>query len=138
MSMVDFFCAICGTAMTAQSTSDRRLTECPRCAHVVPIPTAVNAAPELSDPLGVLPPGVLALEIKFRCRSCGCKMQTDARWEGHSVDCAKCKRRVEIPYWSRKAPGRGQLSAAEIEFLTGELELETQASCERAVVHEPH
>ena len=138
MSTVDFFCAICGTAMTAQSASDRSLAECPRCSHVVPVPAAVNVLAELSDPLGILPPGVLSLELKFKCRSCGCKMQIDARWEGHSVDCAKCKRRVEIPYWSRKAPGKGQLSAAEIDFLTGGLEMEnSQATCERAVIHEP-
>jgi hypothetical protein len=88
--------------------------------------------------MSALPPGVLALEVKFKCRSCGCKMLIDARWEGHSIDCPKCKRGVEIPYWSRKAPVKGQLSAAEIDFLTGELEMEnSQASCERAVVHEP-
>jgi DNA-directed RNA polymerase subunit RPC12/RpoP len=138
MSTVDFFCAICGMAMTAQSTSDRRLAECPRCAHVVPIPAAVGVAPELSDPMGVLPAGVLALEVKFKCHSCGCKMQIDARWEGRSVECPKCKRGVEVPYWSRKAPGKGQLSAAEIDFLTGNLEaVNSQEDCERPVVHEP-
>lgn len=115
MPTVHFYCVICGAPIFRGAHSTRPLVECPKCAHVVPVPDRVSL-PE-GEPLRVFPAGVLALEIVFRCE-CDCRIQIDARAEGKSVTCPKCAREMLVPYWSRHAPAVTSLSAAEVDFLT--------------------
>lgn len=116
MSAVHFYCVICGAPIFRGAHSTRPLVECPKCAHVVPVPDAIGL-PE-GETLRVLPPGVLALEVVFQCSECDCEIQIDARGEGQTVDCPQCAQPVTVPYWSRRAPTAVALSAAEVDFLT--------------------
>jgi phage FluMu protein Com len=115
--MLTFYCSICGSSITS-ATADDWLAECPRCAHVVPVPAHFSRTPEFAEALRVLPAGVLALEVKFRCDACEGKLQIDARFEGYQVDCPRCAKKTRVPVWSRVEPPPPLLSAAEIEFLT--------------------
>lgn len=115
MSTVHFHCVICGAPIFRGESSTRPLVECPKCTHVVPVPEPVSLAN--GEPLRVFPPGVLALEVVFRCEGCDCRIQIDARAEGKMVPCPKCARETMVPYWSRRAPSLVALSAAEVDFL---------------------
>ena len=127
MSQVVFFCAICGSVISHASAEDS-LAECPTCAHIVPVPAPVSIYPEFAEAMSVLPRGVLALEVKFRCPACACKLQIDARMEGRALDCPKCKQETRVPLWSRKPAPTGRLSLAEIDFLSGPVEDETDGA----------
>lgn len=120
-TMLTFYCAICGSSITT-ATADDWLAECPRCEHVVPVPAPLSSTPEFAEALRVLPPGVLALEVKFRCQSCEGKLQIDARFEGCSIDCPRCAKKTRVPVWSRAEPPPQLLSPDEIEFLTRTLD----------------
>jgi len=89
---------------------------------VVPVPAPISVAPEFAEAMGVLPAGVLALEVKFRCGGCSCKLQIDARYEGRSVECPECRHEARVPIWSRRLAPPGRLIAAEIDFLTAPAE----------------
>lgn len=116
MSTVHFFCVICGASIFRGENSTRPLVECPKCAHVVPVPGTVSLAD--GETMRVFPPGVLSLEVVFQCSQCDCQIQIDARGEGSNVNCPQCAREVTVPYWSRRAPAPIALSAAEVDFLT--------------------
>lgn len=127
MSSSRFHCAICGTGLSVGAESLGRLTECPACHHVVPVPAVLEGRPGAVAALPLLPRNVLSLEIKFLCPDCGAKLRIDARLEGQSVDCPKCTHQIRIPAWSA-APSHpragglsrtAELSEAEIEFLSG-------------------
>ena len=83
----------------------------------------MSATPEFAEALGVLPEGVLSLEVKFRCGACGCKLLADARFEGRRLACPECREEVQVPIWSRRSSQPGHLTAAEIDFLSGSPEL---------------
>ena len=74
----------------------------------------------------VFPQGVLALDVKFLCRSCQNKLRIDARWEGRDITCPECKQTTAVPRWSRRAPIAVSISAAEVEFLTGSIKTDGQ------------
>lgn len=116
MSTAHFYCVICGAPIFRGAGSTRPLVQCPKCAHVVPAPDAVNLAD--ASTMRVFPRGVISLEVIFRCEECDCHMQIDARAEGSSVNCPRCSREVAVPRWSGRATSV-ELSAAEIDFLTG-------------------
>ena len=120
-TMLTFYCAICGSKITT-ATADDWLAECPSCEHVVPVPAHFSNTPEFAEALRVLPPGVLALEVKFRCQSCERKLQIDARFEGCSIDCPSCAKKTRVPVWSRAEAPPPLLSPDEIEFLTRTLD----------------
>ena len=113
-----FFCAICGSAMTTPDGSKRRTTECPDCLHVVPVPSPVDSGLGSDATVRVFPRGVLALELKFLCSSCGTKLRIDARFEGSEVACPVCENATNIPCWSRKTQSAATLSADEVTFLS--------------------
>jgi DNA-directed RNA polymerase subunit RPC12/RpoP len=118
MSMNRFFCTICGSALTIREGSKRRTTECPDCLHVVPVPSSVDSGLGSDAMVRVFPRGVLALELKFLCSSCGTKLRIDARFEGSGVTCPVCDNATTIPYWSRKPQSAATLSADEVTFLS--------------------
>jgi hypothetical protein len=62
---------------------------------------------------------VLALEIKFLCAVCTCRLRSDARWEGYEIRCPECQQTMEVPRWSRRTGPTVRLSTAEVEFLSG-------------------
>ena len=107
-----------------------RVIECPACRHVVPVPARLPQPGNSTGCLPLLPPDVLALEVKFACPGCAAKLRIDARLEGEAVDCPKCGQTARVPHWSAPAVGVGpravdrtaELSAAEIEFLSSPLE----------------
>ena len=78
----------------------------------------MSVTPEFAEALGVFPEGVLALEVKFQCVGCACKLKTDARFEGRFVQCPECEEDVRVPIWSRRVPPPGRLTTAEIDFLS--------------------
>jgi DNA-directed RNA polymerase subunit RPC12/RpoP len=124
MTSTQFHCAICGAGLSVGAESAGRVIECPACRHVVPVPVRLPRGAIGTLPL--LPPEVLALELKFLCPGCQAKLRIDARLEGESVACPKCQQPTRVPRWSappretelRVAPKRAELSAAEIEFLS--------------------
>lgn len=122
MSKVTFFCAICGSVISTGSSGDS-LVQCPDCAHVVPVPAPMSVSPEVAEAMNVLPEGVLALEVKFRCTSCSRKLQIDARMEGRWVECPNCNREARVPVWSRRPPPTGALTPAELDLLTAPIDL---------------
>lgn len=115
MSTAHFYCVICGAPIFRGAGSTRPLVQCPKCAHVVPVPEATSLAD--SSTMRVFPRGVLSLEVIFQCEKCECHLQIDARAEGTTVNCARCQHEVTVPRWSCRAPSV-ELSAEEIDFLT--------------------
>jgi DNA-directed RNA polymerase subunit RPC12/RpoP len=111
-----FFCVICGTPLSAELGTDARLMDCPNCRHVVPIPGAADLLKGFSGEMPVFPRGVLAIEMKFLCSSCGRKLQVDARWQDRAVTCPNCQSNVTVPVWSRE-PAPPALTAEEMDFL---------------------
>ncbi len=131
MPSTQFHCAICGTGLSVEMTALGRFAECPKCRHVVPVPARLPGPPGSVDSLPVLPPGILALELKFLCPQCSAKLRIDARLEGQPVACPKCSHQILIPNWSTSPPSRiqlpkshtAELSEAEIEFLSSPQEM---------------
>ena len=124
MTSTHFFCAICGAGLSVGAESAGRVIECPACRHSVPVPHPTRGC------LPLLPAQVLALDVKFLCAGCGAKLRIDARLEGETLPCPKCARPNAVPRWSTAtgAPSRQdatgtQLSAAEIEYLSGPHEI---------------
>jgi DNA-directed RNA polymerase subunit RPC12/RpoP len=82
----------------------------------------------------VLPPEVLAMEVKFLCTSCKRRLGADAHWEGRGVICPVCGDKTRVPQWSGILHGRrpadvvhgtkavafseAKLSSEEIAFLS--------------------
>jgi predicted RNA-binding Zn-ribbon protein involved in translation (DUF1610 family) len=64
--------------------------------------------------------GVVELEVKFRCTSCGVKLGIDARCEGRKIQCPKCKCVMQVPIWSdqRDRASGVTLTADEVAFLS--------------------
>ncbi|MEO7317491.1 MAG: hypothetical protein ABIZ56_00735 [Chthoniobacteraceae bacterium] len=93
----------------------------------MPIPCPLTFPHEKADCLPVLPPDILAVEIKILCVKCFAKIRVDARLEGYRVNCPVCAAELRVPMWSRPAassrPETTSLSAEEIEFLTATVEL---------------
>ena len=124
MTSAHFFCANCGVGLTVGAESAGRTIECPACHRTVPVPHTMRGC------LPILPPEVLALELKFLCAGCGAKLRIDARLEGDTVPCPKCSQATKVPRWSlsedaTSQPPAGrvvQLSTAEIEFLSSPVE----------------
>ncbi len=127
-SVLQFYCIICGSALTSEAATDRRLMDCPTCKHTVPIPAPLDVIEESGATMDGFPPGVLSLEVRFLCSGCRCKIQIDARWEGRVVNCPKCQRPASVPRWSRR-PGISTvtLSPAEVDYLTGSTEVERRS-----------
>ena len=120
MSANRFFCNYCGAEHTAGRSRNERLFDCPQCHHVVPVPALADDAD--ASAMSAFPRGVLALELKFLCSSCGQKLRIDARWEGRAIQCPLCELATDVPRWSRlgeSAPGI-VLTAAEIAFLSAD------------------
>ena len=132
--MLTFYCAICGFTIQG-ATADDWLVECPRCAHVVPVPAEYSRTPEFAEALRVLPRGVLSLEVKFRCAYCDGKLQIDARYEGCPIDCPCCGKKTRVPTWSRPEAPQPLLSQDEIDFLTRALEEPTGVAPSRTLHH---
>ena len=132
--MLTFYCAICGSSIHG-ATADDWLVECPRCAHVVPVPSHYSRTPEFAEALRVLPKGVLSLEVKFQCASCAGKLQIDARYEGCPVECPRCGKKTRVPNWSRAEAPQPLLSKDEIEFLTRVLDGPSAPPHSRTLTH---
>ncbi len=127
-----FFCVICGVDLSGKAGARGSVTECPACRHQVPVPTALNMQAGSAEWPHILPPGILALEVKFPCKSCGSPLRADARWEGRNIFCPVCTDIIQVPAWSQppgtptdtrrtKADERlatATLSTEEIAFLS--------------------
>lgn len=119
MSTDHFFCVMCGAPLFRGAGSSRPLVQCPKCAHVVPTPNALNGESCLPK---VFPRGVVALEVIFLCPHCDCQIQIDARGEGQAVNCPRCEQETTVPRWSRCEPETVSLSDDEVDFLTAAME----------------
>lgn len=117
MSVYRFFCAICGAALSTPEGSRKRTMECTSCLHVVPVPIPVDMGADLGETMRVFPKGVIALEVKFLCPSCGTKLKIDARWEGRDVACPTCRSVTAVPRWSSHPRPAASLSSEEVNFL---------------------
>ena len=127
MGYFRFYCVICGNSLKVASSLAGGVMECANCLRVVPIPCPVTFPHEKADCLPVLPPDILAVEIKILCHKCFAKIRVDARLEGYRVNCPDCSAELRVPMWSRPPaaarPETTPLSAEEIEFLTATVEL---------------
>ena len=127
MGTFRFHCVICGNSLKVASSLAGGVRECPNCLRVVPIPCPLTFQHEKADCLPVLPPDILAVEIKILCDKCFAKIRVDARLEGYRVNCPVCSAELRVPMWSRPAassrPEITPLSAEEIDFLTSSVEL---------------
>ena len=121
MSNICFHCIQCGASLTAGSRSEH-FTKCSACLHVVPVPSESAVADGPSEM--AFPKGVLELEMKFLCTSCGVRLGIDARWEGRSITCPKCNCSTEIPRWSQRRESKPApsvvLTADEVAFLSAD------------------
>ena len=104
MSDFQFYCAICGAAMTALRQSAGGLKECPACQHVVPIPGYPEVPGGSVEYLGIFRPEILDVVMKFLCPHCTSKMSVDVRWEGRAVACPYCHQAFHVPSWSSAEP----------------------------------
>ena len=122
-----FYCVICGNSLKVDSGLAGGVMECASCLRVVPIPSPLTFPHEKAGSLPVLPPDILAVEIKILCGKCFAKIRVDARLEGYRVNCPDCAAELRVPMWSRPAassrPEIAPLSAEEIAFLTSSVEL---------------
>ena len=122
-----FHCAICGNSLQITSLFAEGVMECPKCLRVVPIPGPLNFPHETVNSLPVLPPGILAVDLKILCEKCKTKIRLDARLEGYEIRCPNCASEFRVPVWSRPAAAArardSALSAEEIDFLSGSAEL---------------
>lgn len=124
MSTVSFYCVICGKGLSAPAAYAGSVYECAGCSHSVPVPGFPGRSGVTSLP--AYPPGILAMDLTFPCDGCDARLVVDARWEGHEVDCPRCKTAVVVPQWSghetapSAAPAAGgvRLTAEEIGFLS--------------------
>ena len=146
MSTISFYCVICGTALQAPSDTLHDLVECHSCSRYVPVPRPVDVRGKFTNCQCVLPPKVLELSVTFQCTECGSRLRTDARWEGREIRCPDCEKTTAIPRWSTvpnwpRASGAREfaprppvdlkaatLSAAEIDFLRGEISANPEAA----------
>lgn len=121
MSTNRFHCIQCGASLTTGSRSEY-FTKCSACQHVVPVPSEAALADGPAEM--AFPKGVLELEMKFLCTSCGVKLGIDARWEGRSITCPKCNCSTEIPRWSLRRESKPApsvvLTADEVAFLSAD------------------
>lgn len=122
-----FHCAICGNSLHIPSSIADGVMECPKCLRVVPIPAPLNFPHETVNSLAVLPPDILAVDLKILCKKCQTKIRLDARLEGYEIQCPNCAAEFRVPVWSRPAAAArtqvSALSAEEIDFLSGSVEL---------------
>ena len=132
MPSIRFFCVICGTALKGTTDSPGDVVECHSCGRHVPVPRLANVTGPSAGCAPVLPPEILALEVKFLCTSCQSRLGADARWEGRGVICPVCGDKTRVPQWSNlsqwpfkpeaaqgaKTPGTVKLSSEEIAFLS--------------------
>ena len=122
MDVLRFHCVICGNPLEIASSLAGAVMECQSCLRVVPIPSLLSFPHEKVSLLPVLPPDILAVEIKILCGKCDSKLRLDARLEGTLVTCPACAAEVRVPLWSRSRQSSHaaptSLSAAEIEFLS--------------------
>lgn len=121
MSTNRFHCIHCGASLTTGSRSEH-FTKCSQCQHVVPVPSEASVADGPAE--SSFPKGILELEMKFLCISCGVKLGIDARWEGRSITCPECNCSTEIPRWSQRGESipapKVVLTADEVAFLSAE------------------
>jgi hypothetical protein len=121
MTDLRFHCAICGLQLTAALERAGATIECPACERIVPVPSLWTRPYADAGCLPVLPPDILALEIKFHCNVCRARLQMDARAEGSLITCPRCRAETRVPEWSRVpvavVPPVVQLGADEIGYL---------------------
>jgi hypothetical protein len=127
MSIVSFYCVICGKGLSAPAAYAGSVYECSGCSHSVPVPGFPGRGGFTSLPSYAA--GILTMDLTFSCEGCEARLVVDARWEGHEVDCPRCKTAVVVPRWSgaeaspaTAAPAASgvRLTAEEIGFLSGE------------------
>ena len=122
MNDLRFHCAICGLQLVAELEQAGGTLECPACERIVPVPSMWTRRHAEAGCMPVLPPDILAMEIKFHCSVCRVRLQLDARAEGSLITCPRCRAETRVPEWSR-APATVvaspvvQLGADEIGYL---------------------
>jgi DNA-directed RNA polymerase subunit M/transcription elongation factor TFIIS len=123
---IEFFCAICGQSLTAETEFAGNVISCPMCERSVPVPGRLTASDWKWQP--AYTPEILSVEITFVCPGCNRALIADARAAGDPFVCPKCDAKGEVPIWSQPredSPSAtvvreaGTLSAEEIDFLSG-------------------
>ncbi len=103
MPTTRFYCVICGADLSGKPVARDNVMQCPACRHQVPVPTTLNLQRASAEWPHVLPPGILALEVKFACKSCRSPLRADARWEGRNIFCPVCTEISQVPNWSQES-----------------------------------
>ena len=126
---IEFFCAICGQALTAESHFAGSVISCPTCHRSVPVPGRLAWSDPGASWYPAFSPEILSVEVTFVCPKCNNALIADARWSGEPFTCPLCETNWEVPDWTRArmrppdpdAPAMVkpvELSAEEIEFLS--------------------
>jgi len=97
MDNLSFSCVSCGHIMTIGREFSGARVECSECRQLTAVPGLRMGSVRKLDPEAVLPPEILGIEIKFRCEHCSSKLMSDFRWQGRTIDCPRCERRVQVP-----------------------------------------
>jgi DNA-directed RNA polymerase subunit RPC12/RpoP len=122
MTVLRFHCAICGLRLEVAPERAGGTIECPACERIVPVPSVWTRPHADAGCLPVLPPDILAMEIKFHCNICRARLQIDARAEGSLITCPRCRAETRVPEWSLTTaavvPPVVKLCADEIGYLS--------------------
>jgi hypothetical protein len=97
MSVIEFFCAVCGQSLEVSGGLAGGVCKCPACTRVIPVPPVASlGAAAVEWPKSPAGP-IVGLEIKFLCPACRARLMTDARSGGQPVSCPKCGAGLAIP-----------------------------------------
>src|SRR4051812_17518994 len=97
---IDFFCALCGSALAVSQEHAGGIVECPTCSRSIPVPGLLNRAAANGEYLPAFYPEILSVEISFVCPGCDRVLIADARYEGARFTCPKCAVESIVPHWS--------------------------------------
>ncbi len=93
---VRFFCVYCGSHLQVGTEHSGRVSECPHCLHVTPVPDTTRNGTG-SRRAYIYPPEVLGLDIVFLCPRCRSRLRIDARDAGTIVLCPPCNDKIRVP-----------------------------------------
>jgi DNA-directed RNA polymerase subunit M/transcription elongation factor TFIIS len=126
---IEFYCAICGQALTANAEFAGNVINCPTCERNVPVPGCFAWSDVNPKCQPAFSPEILSVEITFVCPGCNYALVADARWGGEPFICPKCDTTGDVPDWARakvRTPVADAprvhtltLSPEEIDFLSG-------------------
>lgn len=116
---IRFFCALCGSSLTAAAIHAGGTVKCVACGEMAPVPKAGRK--EMASRHSWFGPEIVGVDVAFLCRGCDCKLIADAHLEGEAFACPRCGTEARVPSLSgRKRQSRPPVTLIpeEIAFLS--------------------